>query len=242
MIVLDIETTGLNRKDCGICQLSMVKVDEQLNVIDTYNTYLRPLPSAVWSCDAVNVTGITEEDVKDSPTLSQVADDIIGFLGDDDILTYNGNTFDIPFLLEEFKKYGITLSLGNRKIYDSYYIETLINPNKLGNVYQRYVGRSMEEDGLNAHDSLADVMATLEVFRHQKERIEVDKYFCINSFDGAIQRDQNGDIIFRIGKWKGLKVTDVIKKDPSWVAWIVKEKKDRDFYNIIKEEYKKVNM
>ena len=31
IVALDIETTGLSKKDCGITQLSMIKVDETKN-------------------------------------------------------------------------------------------------------------------------------------------------------------------------------------------------------------------
>lgn len=45
MVTIDIETTGLSKKDCGICQLSMVKTNDNFEVIDTFNHYIKPKPS-----------------------------------------------------------------------------------------------------------------------------------------------------------------------------------------------------
>ena len=42
MVIIDIETTGLSKKDCGICQLSMVKTNDNLEVIGTFNHYIKP--------------------------------------------------------------------------------------------------------------------------------------------------------------------------------------------------------
>ena len=42
MVTIDIETTGLSKKDCGICQLSMVKTNDNFEVIDTFNHYIKP--------------------------------------------------------------------------------------------------------------------------------------------------------------------------------------------------------
>ena len=47
MVIIDIETTGLSKKDCGICQLSMVKTNDNFEVIDTFNHYIKPKPTAI---------------------------------------------------------------------------------------------------------------------------------------------------------------------------------------------------
>ena len=236
MITIDIETTGLSKKDCGICQLSMVKTNDNFEVIDTFNHYIKPKPSALWNQGAMNCSGITPEMVADCPYLADLADEILEFIGDEDILTYNGNSFDIPFLQEELKSCGRNLILSNRKIYDSYYIESIINPRKLTSVYKKYTGKDLE----GAHNSLNDVMATLEVFKHQAEILNINDCLSANTFGGVIGKDDNGEYVFMIGKYRGQHIPDVIKNDPKWVAWLLKEKQDNEFFLFIKKFYEEL--
>lgn len=234
---LDIETTGLSKKDCGICQLSMVKMDDDLNVIKTWDRYIKPRPDAVWNDNAMNCSGITPEMVANEPTIKDLAKEIVDFIGDDDILTFNGNSFDLPFLQEELKRAGVNLILSNRKLYDGYYIEQSINPRKLTALYEKYTGNVLE----NAHNSLADTMATIEVFKHQRELVkDWSKINLSYNFGGCVGTDEDGENVFLIGKYKGMHVQDVIKKDPNWVSWLIKEKQDNDFFLFIKKEYEKV--
>lgn len=241
IVALDIESTGLSKKDCGITQLSMIKFDETENfkVVDTFDTYVKPRPDALWQPGAMTCTGITPEVVESAPSMSDIAQDVVTFIGDCDILTYNGNGFDLPFLKEELQRVGFELSLLGRTVYDSYFIECQLNPRHLGDMYKKYMGETMEEAGLDAHNSLSDVQATIEVFKKQGS-IETLKDICKDATCGGTLTTIDGIRYFNMGKYKSLSVAEVIEKDPQWVAWLVKTKKDRDLFTIIKEEYEKV--
>ena len=243
IVALDIETTGLSKKDCGITQLSMIKVDETKNfkVVDTFDTYVKPRPDALWQPGAMTCSGITPETVENAPSMSDIAQDVVTFIGDCDILTYNGNSFDLPFLKDELQRVGVELALLGRTVYDSYFIESQLNPRHLGDIYKKYTGETMEEAGLNAHNSFSDVQATIEVFKHQGD-IEMLKEMCKDNTCGGTLTTIDGVRYFNMGKYKSLSVAEVIEKDPQWVAWLVKTKKDRDLFTIIKEEYEKTKV
>ena len=80
MVTIDIDNTGLSKKDCGICQLSMVKTDDNLEVIDTFNHYIKPKPSALWNQGAMNCSGITPEMVADCPYLKNNEHEILYYI------------------------------------------------------------------------------------------------------------------------------------------------------------------
>lgn len=240
IVSLDIETTGLNKDECGITQISMIKFDEiRFKVISTFNTYLKPRATAVWHPEATNCSHITPEMVENAPSIKSKAQEIIDFIGDCDILTYNGNTFDLPFLKEELRREGFEISFLNRTVYDSYQIECTIHPRNLGALYKTYTGETMEEAGLTAHNSLSDAQATIEVFKNQGD-LEALKEICKNNTYGGTFIYRDGIRCFGFGKHKNIPVAEVIKNDPQWVSWLIKTKKDRDVFSIIKEEYTKV--
>lgn len=241
IVALDIETTGLSKKDCGICQISMIKFTENWKIVAEFDTYIKPRPGVIWTDGAIECSGITPETVKNAPTFSEKAPEILEFIGDCDILTYNGNTFDIPWIKEELRQCGLNLSLVGRKIYDSMYIESLISPRNLGAVYQRYTGKTMKEAGLSAHNSLSDTKATIRIFKEQHKCIDMSTVPAESTYSGTISRDAEGEYIFIYGKYKGSTVKKIIKDDPNWIAWLIKEKKDSDLLALIQKVYKEVN-
>lgn len=94
-IVIDLETTGLDPRECAIIQLSAVRY---INHIETehFSMYVNPrchIPERV-----SQLTGITDNDVLDAPYLEDIIVDYIRFLSKSKYITgYNVN-FDFSFL------------------------------------------------------------------------------------------------------------------------------------------------
>ena len=57
----------------------------------------------------------------------------------------------------------------NDRLYDTYTTHKKYNSGKLCELYKRYTGKDLE----NAHRANADTMATIEVFKFQKEHNEI---------------------------------------------------------------------
>lgn len=98
LVIFDLETTGLDKDKDQIIQFSGVKI-EDFKVIDTLDMKICPDGNFSISIQAYLKHGIHPNDLLDKPHLSEVADKIISFIGDNDVLTYNGTGFDIPFLI-----------------------------------------------------------------------------------------------------------------------------------------------
>jgi DNA polymerase-3 subunit epsilon len=101
-----------------------------------------------------------------------------------------------------------------------------------------YCNKEHEE----AHSAEADALATLEVLKEQVVRYEVlgknideaSAYLGLKDLadpTGKIARNEQGELIFNFGKYKGLKVADF----PEYVQWIL----ESDFPAVVKSVLRK---
>ena len=231
IVAFDIETTGLDKVKDHIIQISMIKFNpETYEVIDTYDSYIRPIGNYAISLPAYIKHRIKPEFLSDKPTIKEVAKDIINFFEDCDILTFNGNSFDIPFLNKELETVNEHIDFTTRNCYDSCLIERMRNPNNLEGTYERYTGNTMESDGLVAHNSLSDIKATIEIFKYQndEEPTEPERLYG----DSGMVRDALFEGIvtpcFAYGKYRSMPVSFIAKMDQGYLRWAISNKCDID--------------
>lgn len=223
----DLETTGTQITKDRIVQLAVVKL--LLDGSKTSKNYLInpgiPIPPEIAA-----IHGITDEKVKDAPSLAQVADDIIEFMEDADLAGYNSNKFDIPFMVEEFYRVGIPFPMESRNFVDVQNIFHKMEQRTLTAAYQFYCGKTME----NAHDALYDTEVTLDVFlaqlsRYEQLSSEVPELAAFSSnspmgavdFAGRLAKNQQGVIMYNFGKHKGRTVEEVLKIEPGYYGWML---------------------
>lgn len=229
IVCIDVETTGLNPKTNQIIQLSSIKFDPSTwEVEGEFNEYINPTPGTKPAIEmaAQSITNITPEFLLEhGKTQKEVFSKFLEFIGDCDYLTYNGNTFDFRFLVEDFKSIGLTFPLDDRRFYDAYAMECKFFPRNLSSVYKKYTNKDLE----GAHNSLVDVQATIEVFRKQLEINEltfdeIDNWSENNLFDidGMVRESyQEGPqrILFNQGKYKNRDLWDILQIDPQYIRW-----------------------
>ena len=104
-VVLDLETTGLSCKYDRIIEFGAVSVE---NGIVTSNLDILINPEMVISEKITNITDITNEMVRDKPTIEQAMPKILEFLSDAILVTHNAK-FDISFLQENLRRMGLPL-------------------------------------------------------------------------------------------------------------------------------------
>lgn len=95
-IVIDIETTGLDTEFDEIIEISAVKY-QNLIEIDQFNTLVKPTEEI--DDFITNLTGITNDMLKNAPTIDDVILKFYNFIGSDLLVGYNVN-FDINFLYD----------------------------------------------------------------------------------------------------------------------------------------------
>jgi len=228
VIFFDLETTGLDFNTDHIISIAAIKVDiETDTVIDTLTEYIKPEGNYKIAFAAYLKHHITPNLLNDKPTLREVAPKIMEFFNDDSaICTYNGNRFDIPFLIRALKKCGYKLDFTKRDCYDAFCEEKRRNGNTLEAVYEKYTGQSMTESGLISHDALSDVQATYTVFKKQQEIKEYGPENRYGDDYAIVDYNIEGQMIpcFNLGKYRGAPVSYVAKYDQQYLEWCVSDK------------------
>ena len=167
LVIFDLETTGLDLVKDRIIQISYIKVypdgrEERGNELVNPEKPIEPI--------ITQLTGISDEDVKDKPTFKQLGANLAEKFTGCDFAGFNSNHFDIPLLAEEFLRAGIDFDFSKSKMIDAQTIFHKMERRNLAAAYKFYCGRKMEED-FEAHRADHDTEATYRVLMG-----ELDKY------------------------------------------------------------------
>ncbi|KGE85791.1 MAG: exonuclease domain-containing protein [Phaeodactylibacter xiamenensis] len=253
LIFFDLEATGLSVVRDRIIQIAMVKYPKKGGEPQELSMLINPgIPI---SEEAMEVHGITPKDVANKPTFQQVAEEIYNFIGNADLAGYNSNRFDIPMLMEEFDRVGIEFNIDNRRSIDVQRIFYKMEPRNLKAAVRFYCNKEME----NAHDALADVYATIDVFKGQLEKYRGVDYEdddgnitptpvtndmqVVHDFTNdlryvdATQKmkyDVDGSIVFSFGKYNGKPVGETLSKDKQYFNWILNKEFSSQVKQIVK--------
>lgn len=95
MVIIDLETTGLNHKRDKIIEVGVVELKGS-RIVDVLYSLInphRPLPMKIR-----NLTGLRDEDLKNAVDFEDIADQLLKFLEGHKIIGYNVN-FDKCFLV-----------------------------------------------------------------------------------------------------------------------------------------------
>lgn len=167
LVIFDLETTGLDIVKARIIQISYIKVfpdgrEERGNEVVNPE---EPIPPFI-----TQLTGISDEDVKDKPTFKEIASKLATLFTGCDFGGFNSNGYDIPLLAEEFLRAGIDFDFSKCRMIDAMNIFRKMERRNLAAAYKFYCGRKMEED-FEAHRADQDTEATYRVLMG-----ELDKY------------------------------------------------------------------
>lgn len=233
IVCFDTETTGLDVQKEHIIQLSLVKFDtESWRVEGQRDWYLLPeeeftIPAEAEAVHHISKAFLQEHGVR----LRDVYGELCTFTEGCDILSYNGNGFDAPMLYYNLKRLGLRYQFEGRTWYDALLLERIHTAgmvdengekvhNNLTAAYTRYYGHPFE----GAHNSLDDVLATIEVFKaqvheHGWEWAQRDEFSFI-SYDRWLVK--KGDYYYlNQGAHKGESIESMLRIDKSYLEWLI---------------------
>lgn len=102
-VVFDLETTGLSAVYDTIIELAAVKIKGG-QIIDKFESFANPHHEL--SATTIDLTGITDDMVKNAPEVEEVIRNYHEWAGDHIMVAHNAS-FDMGFLYVSYKKYGI---------------------------------------------------------------------------------------------------------------------------------------
>lgn len=225
LVILDLETTGVNIAADRIVEISAMKVGPGAG--EEWLT-MRLNPGIPISPEATRIHGITDADVANEPHFKDVAKRIASFLEGCDLAGFNSMKFDIPILCEEFLRVNVDFDPARHRYVDVQVIFHKKEQRTLSAAYKFYCDRELE----NAHSARADTAATYEILKAQLDRYpdlenDIEKLSSFSAFNnnadlaGRIVFNEQGTEVFNFGKHKGKPVVQVFKEEPSYFSWMM---------------------
>ena len=226
LVFFDLETTGTNINSDRIVEICYLKVYPNGNE-ESKTLRINPEMHIPEASSAIH--GIYDADVADCPTFKDVAKNIANDIEGCDLAGFNSNRFDIPLLAEELLRVGVDIDMMKRKFIDVQVIFHKLEQRTLSAAYKFYCDKNLED----AHTAEADTRATYEVLKAQLDRypdvLENDMKFLADyssynknvDFAGRIVYNEQGVEVFNFGKYKGMPVAEILKKDIGYFGWLM---------------------
>ena len=191
-IVFDIETTGLDSSYDEVIEIGAIKVKKN-KTVSKFNSLVKPKNEV--DEYITELTGITNEMVKDAPTIEEVLPDFMDYIGNDILIGHNVN-FDINFIYDNL--YRNKLDVLTNDFIDTMRISRKLLP-ELPHHRLIDLAKYFKIDSTNNHRSLKDCEITMNVYENLKE-IALQKYDNVDEFKNALKKH----------KKEGLRAKDIV--------------------------------
>lgn len=170
--VVDFETTGLNPETDRIVQLAAVIVNGDGDIIDSFDTIVKPENPDEYQHGAEHIHGITAEQVANGMPLRKALEKLWE-INTGNVFTAHNAQFDLGFLHAESERVGIdghvdihidTLELSRRVSGD--------DNSRRHNLFALCEHYGIERD--KVHDARSDATATAQLLMHLMKEIGVE--------------------------------------------------------------------
>ena len=155
-VVFDIETTGLSPHSDNLTEIGAVKV-QNCEIVDSFSTFVNPKMDISYQIQ--ELTRITNEMVKDAPSLEEALPKFLEFAKDSVLVAHNAD-FDTGFIYQKCQQLGLEY---NFEKVDTLTLARIINTN-----LKRFsLDKVCKEMGVvlsGHHRAVNDAQATAEVF------------------------------------------------------------------------------
>lgn len=156
-VVFDIETTGFSNTNDKITEIGAVKI-ENFEIVDNFSELINPQKDISYKIQ--ELTGITNDMVKDKPTIEEILPKFMEFIGDSVLVAHNAE-FDIGFIREKCRQQNIEF---NNKSIDTLTLARILLPD-LKRHRLNVVAKALGVPLLNHHRAVDDARATALIFQ-----------------------------------------------------------------------------
>ncbi|PHX71715.1 MAG: hypothetical protein CK521_03915 [Acidimicrobium sp.] len=170
--VVDFETTGLNPETDRIVQLAAVIVNGDGEIIDSFDTIVKPESPAEYQHGAEHIHGISAEQVSNGMPLHTALEKLWD-ISTGNVFTAHNAPFDLGFLHAESKRVGLNGSI-------EVHIDTLELSRRISgadnsrrhNLFALCEHYGIERD--KVHDAKSDATATAQLLMHLIKEMGVE--------------------------------------------------------------------
>jgi DNA polymerase III subunit epsilon len=241
VVVLDLETTGLWVEKDRIIEIGMIQClpdGSRRSLIRRVNPGM-PIPEAI-----TQLTGISDEDVRNEAPFKDLAAQALEFIGDSDFAGFNVERFDLPLLEREFFDAGLRLEWRHRTVYDAQKIYHIHEKRDLKAAYRFFCDKQLA----NAHTALGDASAALEILEAQigkygkgsdylESLIDFEYEPMTMFFDSERKfRWWNNELYPAFGKYgRKHSVREIVERDADYVRYLLTTDFDEKVKNMLQE-------
>ena len=229
LIWFDFEATDVDTEIARIVQIAATKIKKD-GTRETKETLINPeidIPQP-----SIDVHGITNEMVKNSPLFKQLAVSLREWFKDCDLGSFNGNQYDIPLLNAELVRVGLEPIDWDYNTFDARVLYQKLFPNTLSDIYKRLTGKEL----VDAHNAQSDVDASIEIgdillakLKEEQLEVEINSVKDLDLFlqadkkrvdiSGKLYEDSEGVVKYNFGKDKDKSVLD----NPGFGRWMLNQ-------------------
>lgn len=224
LVFLNVQSTGLDPRTARVVEVATLKITP-----DGERTARRELinPGVPVPSSATRVHGITDDDVADRPPFRSFARSLREHLKGCDLAGFGIERFALPVLKAEFARAGVEISFDEACVVDALSIFHRQEPRDLPAAYRRYVGGELHEtEGDRNEAVLAILEGELRQYPELPRRVdELNKLLrpAVHSAldeDACFITDQDGEVIFNFGRYRGHPLDQVATADPGYLEWM----------------------
>lgn len=161
-VIFDLETTGLESTTDKIIEIGALKYKNN-KLVDEFSILINPeikLPSVI-----TQITGLTDEDLKDKETIDNALPKFISFIEDLTLIAHNSE-FDLGFIEENIKRLGLEM-ITNKNI-DTIEIARIYIPKAYN--YKLETLKKYFHLEYGSHRSVDDCKTTNYVYQYCKDK------------------------------------------------------------------------
>lgn len=155
-VVFDIETTGFSNVNDKITEIGAVKI-ENFKVVDRFSELINPQKDISYKIQ--ELTGITNDMVRDKPTIEEILPKFMEFAGDSVLVAHNAE-FDTGFISQKCREQGLDY---NSKSIDTLMLSRILLP-YLKRFRLNLIAKELGVPLLNHHRAVDDAEATAHIF------------------------------------------------------------------------------
>ncbi|MDR2933690.1 MAG: DNA polymerase III subunit epsilon [Rickettsiales bacterium] len=216
-LVFDTETTGFSAENGDrMVEIGMVELIDKRMTGNNLHLYFNPEKTI--SDEVIAVHHLTNEFLSDKPKFTEMAEEILKYIGDDSVLIAHNAAFDMSFLNTEL------LKAGKSAIDPSRFIDTLLLSRRKYPQYSKHsldaicrrLDISLDEREKQGHGALLDSLLLVKVYFDLTDKKELD--LTGNSDKDFLQEKINLSDLYK----------DAVKKDFRIVLPTADEVKSHD--------------
>ncbi|TDL35017.1 PolC-type DNA polymerase III [Jeotgalibacillus sp. S-D1] len=203
-IVFDVETTGLSAVYDKIIELAAVKIHDG-EIVDKFERFANPHHPL--SATTINLTGITDDMVRNAPEIEEVLKDFHKWAADDILVAHNAS-FDMGFLNVGYRRTG--LEKATNPVIDTLELARFLHP-EMKNHRLNTLAKKFEVELTQHHRAIYDAEATgyilVKMLKKAQEK-EIFNHNQLNDYMGvgeAFKRARPSHVTLLATTQEGLK-------------------------------------